>query len=169
MVVSVSMSGIEVKSSCEGIVDFIDEAPASVHGVTSFITFKKVLNTVDVEGGLGYIDATALSQAQANNIGDYHYYIMKKLAKQSSVTLPGADVRGGIFTSIDDFGITKQQVEQNTNENKDDPLEVSKVFPRDIKQSKMDLMRNILEDNQSTLLSFSGLTRESIAQCHFHA
>ena len=147
MVVSVSMSGITTSAS--GVVDFMYEAPAKVYGTDSFITFKEVSNTVNVQGGLGFVDATALSQIQANYIGNNgNSYYVRKLAKQSSITFPGADVRQGIFTSIDGFGITKQQVEQNTNEDKDDPLEVSKVLPRDIKQSKMDLMRNILEDNQ---------------------
>ncbi len=143
-----SMEGIDA-GCCFGVVDFMGKAPASVYGTSSFITFEEVSNTVNVQGGLGYVDATALSQTQANYIGNNgNNYYVRKLAKQSSVTFPGADVRQGIFTSIDGFGITKQQVEQNTNENKDDPLEVSKVLPRDIKQSKMDLMRNILEDNQ---------------------
>lgn len=164
VVVSVSMSGIT--TSAKGVVDFMDEAPTKVSGSYSFITFKNVSNTVNV-GGMGYVDATALSQAQANYIvgPNNGSYAMKKLARTSGVILPGAVVPGGIFESIDGFGITKQQVEQNTNDELSDPLEVSKVLPRDIKQSKMDLMRNILEANQSTLLSFSDLP----THCHSRA
>ncbi len=163
VVVSVSLSGITI--AAKGVVDFMDEAPTEVYGEYSFITFKKVSNTVNV-GGMGYIDATALSQAQANHIvGPNNYYSIKKLAVTPGVTLPGADIRQGEFDSINGFGITKQQVEQNTNDELINPLKVSKVLPRNIKQNKMDLMRNILEDNQPILLSFSDLP----THCHSRA
>ena len=156
---SISMKDIIV--FCYGVVDFMNEAPARIAGEESFVTFNSVSNTV-VQGGLGYVDATSLTQSDANNIdGVNNYYTIRKLAR-NNIMFPHATINGS-FSSIGDFGITKQQVEENANEGKLDPLTVSKVLPRDIKASKMDLMRNILEDNQSTLLSFSGLTRESIA------
>ncbi|MBR6340365.1 MAG: hypothetical protein IKR64_00545 [Treponema sp.] len=103
------MSGTDVM--CHAVVDFMDEAPAEISDYDSFVTFTKVSNTVNVSN-MGYIDATALSQAQANLIvGPNNYYLIKKLAVTSDVTLPGGDIRQGLFDSIDGFGITKEWVE----------------------------------------------------------
>ena len=158
--VSSDMNGISI-SEVLGVAEFNGEAPAQIRGRNSYIVFKKVSNHVEVGGNLGYVDITSLSATEASRISsDGNYYDVKGYAAKSGVALPG--VGQTPVTNVNDLGVTKQQAEKNAVDGK--PVDtVSKVLPRDVKASKMDLMRNILEDNQSTLLSFSGLTRESIA------
>ena len=160
--VDVDLDGIIVYN-VTGVAEFNGEAPAQIYGSNSYIVFKKVSNHVEVEGNLGYVDITSLSATEADRISNSTYYYLRRYAAKNDVTLPGRpEETPGKVTNVNDLGVTKQQAEKNAVDGK--PVDtVSKVLPRDIKASKMDLMRNILEDNQSTLLSFSGLTRESIA------
>ena len=161
--VSSNMNGISI-SEVLGVAEFNGEAPAEINGDNSYIVFKneKVSNHVEVGGNLGYVDITSLSATEASRISsDSNYYYVKGYAAKSGVALPG--VGQTPVTNVNDLAVTKEQVERNTVDGKNLEDPISKVLPRDIKASKMDLMRNILEDNQSTLLSFSGLTRESIA------
>ena len=161
--VSSNMNGISI-SEVLGVAEFNGEAPAEINGDNSYIVFKneKVSNHVEVGGNLGYVDITSLSATEASRISsDSNYYYVKGYAAKSGVALPG--VGQTPVTNVNDLAVTKEQVERNTVDGKNLEDPISKILPRDIKASKMDLMRNILEDNQSTLLSFSGLTRESIA------
>ena len=159
--VSSNMNGISI-SEVLGVAEFNGEAPAQIYGDNSYIVFKKVSNHVEVGGNLGYVDITSLFATEASKISsDSNYYYVKGYAAKSGVALPG--VGQTPVTNVNDLAVTKEQVERNTVDGKNLEDPISKVLPRDIKASKMDLMRNILEDNQSTLLSFSGLTRESIA------
>ena len=158
--VSSDMNGISI-SEVLGVAEFNGEAPAQISGNNSYIVFTNVSNRVKVVGSLGYVDITSLSTTEASRISsDNNYYDVKGYAAKSGVALPG--VGQTPVTNVNNLGVTKQQAEMNALDG--NPVDtVSKVLPKDIKASKMDLMRNILEDNQSTLLSFSGLTRESIA------
>ena len=162
--VDVDLDGIIVYN-VTGVAEFNGEAPAEIKGDGSYIVFKKVSSHVEVGGNLGYVDITSLSATEASRISNTtnNYYYLRRYAAKDDVTLPGSPYQTpGKVTNVNDLGVTKQQAEKNAVDGK--PVDtVSKVLPRDIKASKMDLMRNILEDNQSTLLSFSGLTRESIA------
>ena len=138
VVCSVSMAGIRA-GCCYGVVDFNYEAPESLSGGSndSLVTFKNVSENI-ITGGLGYVDCSALSQEQAYRINPGSPYSVVRVLIKPGISLPG-------FTSghtTDTLGVTKQEIEEMYYPHQ------SKVLPKDIKQSKMDLMRNILEDNQ---------------------
>ena len=164
--VSANMSGISI-ARVSGVVEFMDEAPSNVYAI-GFTVFKKVSNDMIIKG-LGYVDATALDQTAANHFKpDGTGYTVKQFAVQGSVTFPNSStsLTPSYVNSVDNLNVTKEQVEKNTIEGNLIETPISKTLPNNAKPaSKVDLMRNILEDNQPILLSFSDLP----TQCHSRA
>lgn len=147
--VSANMSGISI-TRVSGVVEFMDEAPSKVYG-TGFTVFKKVSNDMIIKG-LGYVDATALNQSAANHFKpESTDYTVKQFAVQGSVTFPNSStsLTPAYVNSVGNLNVTKEQVEKNTIEGNLIETPISKTLPNNAKPaSKVDLMRNILEDNQ---------------------
>ncbi len=141
--VSANMSGISI-ASVSGVVEFMDEAPSEVSGRNSYIVFTKVENNMLV-GGLGYVDATALDQSAADRfICRSTYYSLEQFAKKTlQISFIGSAATYDPVTNANDLRMTKEQVEQIGVTGGG----LSKTLPNNAKPaSKVDLMRNILED-----------------------
>ena len=142
---SVSMSGISI-SGVSGVVEFIDDAPSRISGSSgsaSYIVFEKVSSDMVVVD-LGYVDATALNQSAADHFKSESgsTFPVIKLAKKDSVNFSHVQASLGAVNNVNSLGVTKEQIEQGA-------AGLSKTLPNNAKPaSKVDLMRNILEDNQ---------------------
>ena len=145
VVTSVSMSGISI-SGVDGVVEFIDDAPSIISGSSgsaSYIVFEKVSSDMVVVD-LGYVDATALNQSAADHFKSESgsTFPVIKLAKKDSVDFDHVQASLGSVNNVNSLGVTKEQIEQGA-------AGLSKTLPNNAKPaSKVDLMRNILEDNQ---------------------
>ena len=143
--VSANMSGISI-TRVSGVVEFMDEAPSRISGSSgsaSYIVFEKVSSDMVVVS-LGYVDATALNQSAADHFKPESgsTFPVIKLAKKDSVDFD--QVQGSLspVNNVNSLGVTKEQIEQGA-------AGLSKTLPNNAKPaSKVDLMRNILEDTQ---------------------